>query len=230
MPAFLRWSLLFLLVACGNEPVIEPPAPETAPPVTYLALGDSYTIGEGVQETDRWPMQFRQRLNNDSINCQEPRILARTGWTTADLLAAIDRTTDFDSTYDLVSLLIGVNNQFQRLPMEQYRRELPQLLDICLAKSGQQPDRVFMLSIPDYGVTPFGQGRDQLTIARELDAYNAFADSLCQSLGITFFDITEQSRAAGADPEFLARDRLHPSGKMYAAWVDIFYAGIRGRL
>lgn len=221
------WLLgMLLLAACQGT--TDSPSTHSTPPsdmttetnaFNYLALGDSYTIGEAVPEDERWPHQLAGQLQDRSINLEIPDIIARTGWTTGELLAAIDNATDLDSSYRLVSLLIGVNNQYRGFPLDQYERELPLLLQRALAFANGQPERVFMLSIPDYGLTPFGQTRDPEKIARELDLYNTMADSICQTYGVDFYDITKVSREYGEDSSYVAGDDLHPSGKMYTAWV-----------
>src|SRR5580704_16030613 len=142
----------------------------------YLALGDSYSIGEGVPEAGRWPVQLAVRLRREGIALDDPTIIATTGWTTDELSAAMDATT-FAPPYDLVSLLIGVNNQYRGRDASDYRGQFRHLLDRAIALAGMQPARVLVLSIPDWGVTPFahGSGRDVLKIAQELDVYNAIA-------------------------------------------------------
>lgn len=225
---------LLLFLSCSNQPVIEEPKdpePEEPSSNTYLALGDSYTIGEGVEMADRWSVQLAARLTADSLEVATPDIVAKTGWSTDQLISAIDAAApDLDSTYSMVSLLIGVNNQFRANPLSQYRKELPELLETATQYAGGNKDRVFMLSIPDYGLTPFGQSRNPDQIAEELDIYNAIADSICQVYQIAFYDITEVSRTYGLDPDYVAADNLHPSGTMYEAWVEVVYEGVKGIL
>lgn len=221
--------LLFLLsiASCeNNQPIIEEPSSELKD-LRYLALGDSYTIGESVEISERWPVQLANRLRGDSIDVVDPDIIARTGWTTDELIAAIDASAEKDSVYDVVSLLIGVNNQFRGYPLDQYKTELPELLNTAIQLAGGDPSMVFMLSIPDYGLTPFGQTRNPERIAEELDIYNAVADSICQSFQVAYYDITEVSREFGLDPEYVASDNLHPSGKMYEAWVNGVYDRVK---
>jgi lysophospholipase L1-like esterase len=192
-----------------------------AKPLRLLALGDSYTIGEGVPEAERWPVQLVARLAADGVEFAPPRIVARTGWTTDELAAAISDAR-LDPPYDAVTLLIGVNNQYRGYPLDQYRREFDALLERALAFAGGRAERVFVLSIPDWGVTPFARasGRDPGRIARELDAHDAIARELARAHGVAFVDVTAASRAHGADAEMLAPDGLHPSGAMYRLWVD----------
>ena len=191
---------------------------------TYLALGDSYTIGEMVDEKDRFPVQLVNRLRGDSISINEPVIIATTGWTTDELMAAI-KEKNIKDTFNIVTLLIGVNNQYRGRDAENYRTELKQLLDIALNYAGGKKEHVFVLSIPDWGVTPFAEGKDRGKIAAEIDEYNSVKKEECEKLGVKFYDITEISRTS--DPALTASDGLHPSGKMYGMWVDKIYSDIK---
>lgn len=184
----------------------------------YLALGDSYSIGEGVPEAGRWPVQLAVRLRREGLSLDDPTILATTGWTTDELSAAMDAAS-FDSPYDLVSLLIGVNNQYRGRSAPAYRGEFRTLLARAIALAGGRADRVLVLSIPDWGVTPFahGSGRDVLGIAHELDVYNAIAQAESTAAGASFVDITGISRL---HPALLADDGLHPSAAQYALWTE----------
>lgn len=186
----------------------------------YLALGDSYSIGEGVPEAGRWPMQLAAALRARGIALQDPRIIATTGWTTDELSAAMDAAEPL-GTWDLVSLLIGVNNQYRGRTLDDYREQFSGLLERAIALAGHQPSRVFVLSIPDWSVTPFAQGRDRARIAQEIDAFNATARHICKALGVAFIDITPTSRDQGGDADMLVADGLHPSAAMYARWVDV---------
>jgi lysophospholipase L1-like esterase len=189
---------------------------------SYLALGDSYTIGESVPGGARWPMQLADALRTRGLRIADPRIIATTGWTTDELSAAMDAAEPL-GTFGFVSLLIGVNNQYRGREVENYRGEFTALLDRCIALAGGRADRVLVLSIPDWGVTPFGQGsgRDTAQIARELDAYNAVAAEACAVRGIAFVDITPVSRSLGARPDRIADDGLHPSPLAYADWTAL---------
>lgn len=191
-------------------------------PLAYLALGDSYTIGEGVAEDGRWPVQLARALRDEGIELADPRIIATTGWTTDELAAAIDAAGPL-GTYDLVSLLIGVNNQYRERGVEEYRGQFEALLRRAIGLAGGRADRVLVLSIPDWGVTPFAaaSGRDRGVIAAELDAFNAAARVACRAAGVAFMDITPVSRARGHEPEMLAADGLHPSAAMYALWAQL---------
>jgi lysophospholipase L1-like esterase len=190
--------------------------------LSYLALGDSYTIGESVPAGARWPMQLADALRTRGIRIADPRIIATTGWTTDELSAAMDAAEPL-GTFDFVSLLIGVNNQYRGREVENYRAEFAALLDRAIGLVGGREDRVLVLSIPDWGVTPFGQGsgRDTAQIGRELDAYNAVAAEECAVRGITFVDITPVSRSLGAQPDRIADDGLHPSPLAYSDWTTL---------
>lgn len=190
----------------------------------YLALGDSYTIGESVLESERFPVQLVKRLQADSINIVDPQIIATTGWTTDELLAAI-KEKNIKDTFNIVTLLIGVNNQYRGRDAENYRGELKQLIDIAVKYAGGNKDNVFVLSIPDWGVTPFAEGKDRDKIAAEIDLYNKVKKEECEKAGIKYYDITEISLIK--DQSLTASDGLHPSGKMYGLWVDKIYGDIK---
>ncbi|WP_235186619.1 SGNH/GDSL hydrolase family protein [Dyella japonica] len=187
-------------------------------PMRYLALGDSYSIGEGVPEAGRWPVQLAVRLRREGVALDDPTIIATTGWTTDELSAAMDAAT-LTPPYDLVSLLIGVNNQYRGRSADDYRDEFRRMLDRAIALARQRANRVLVLSIPDWGVTPFahGSGRDVLRIAEELDVYNAIASEEAEASGARFVDITAISRQ---HPALLADDGLHPSAAQYALWTE----------
>ena len=163
---------------------------------------------------DRWPVQLARRLQEEGIDIAEPEIIARTGWTTGQLLAAID-TASPTGPYSLVTLLIGVNNQFRSLGVDDYRVELAELLQQAVELAGGDSSRVIVLSIPDWGVTPFAEGADRSQIAREIDLFNAVKREETTRTGATYVDITPISRRAETDLSLLADDGLHPSGEMY---------------
>jgi lysophospholipase L1-like esterase len=184
----------------------------------YLALGDSYTIGQGVSESERWPVQLSQRIEQEIALSVEVEIIAQTGWTTSNLLSAINSYDIDTGEYNLVSLLIGVNNQFQGKPFSLYETEFDSLLHVAIEIAGEK-GKVFVVSIPDYGVTPFGSSNSE-KIAREIDEYNEYAKSVCNDAGIPFIDITSISRELGSSTGNLASDNLHPSGYQYSIWTD----------
>lgn len=186
----------------------------------YLALGDSYTIGEGVAPEQRWPVQLARALRAEDIDLDEPRILATTGWTTDELATAIDAAQPLGE-WEFVTLGIGVNDQYRGRSLASYRECLGELLATATRLAHGDPGRVLMLSIPDWGVTRFAraEGRDAAAVAREIDAFNALARELCDARGIAFVDITPASRMDGDADAMLAADGLHPSGAMYARWV-----------
>jgi len=190
-----------------------------ARPLSFLALGDSYTLGESVPEAGCWPMQLAAALRECGVAIADPRFVATTGWTTDELSAAMDAAEPLGQ-WDFVSLLIGVNNQYRGRDVANYALEFTALLERALALAGGRAGRVLVLSIPDWGSTPFGEasGRDTTTIARELDAYNASAAEACAARGVAFVDITPASRAPGAG---VADDGLHPSADQYAQWTAL---------
>ena len=189
--------------------------------LTYLALGDSYTIGESVPEDGRWPVQLAHALRADGIALADPRIIAATGWTTDELEWGIDSVQDL-GTFDFVSLLIGVNNQYRSRSAVGYGGEFHTLLLRAIRFAHGRADRVLVLSIPDWGVTPFAAGdkRGAEAIGSEIDAFNAAARTVCAKEGVAFVDITPVSRARGAEAEMLAADGLHPSAAMYTLWAQ----------
>jgi lysophospholipase L1-like esterase len=189
--------------------------------LAYLALGDSYTIGEGVPPEGRWPVQLAQALREAGIAIQDPRIIATTGWTTAELLAAMDAAEPLGA-WGFATLLIGVNNQYRGCELDEYERDFLQLLERTVALAGGRADRVLVLSIPDWGATPFGvaSGRGLQRIADELDTYNAAAHAICESHGVAFVDVTGISRRHAGDAAMLVDDGLHPSAAMYARWAE----------
>ncbi len=195
--------------------------PTSAHPRRILALGDSYTIGEGVAPTDRWPCQLAARLRDCGIPLAEPTLIATTGWSTAELLAAIDAAPPV-GPFDLVTLLIGVNDQYRGYPCDAaYRSRLEALLARAVAFAGARPQRVIVLSIPDWGVTPFAADRDRAGIAAAIDTFNATNREAARAAGAHWLDITPLSREAAANPALLAADGLHPSAAMYARWVEL---------
>ncbi|MGQ0802092.1 MAG: SGNH/GDSL hydrolase family protein [Pseudomarimonas sp.] len=201
----------------------------TTAELRYLALGDSYTIGEGVAESARWPVVLAQQLRADGIALSTPRIIAQTGWTTDELSAAMDAAAPLGE-WDFVSLLIGVNNQYRGRSVEEFRREFSALLTRAIQLARGRSDRVLVLAIPDWGVTPFAEGRDRSKIAAELDDYNAAKRAVCASKGVAFVDISALSRKFGGQPTHLAADGLHPGPALYLEWARAARAAARERL
>jgi lysophospholipase L1-like esterase len=190
----------------------------------FLALGDSYTIGEAVDEAGRWPVQLAARLRARGVQIAAPEIIARTGWSTDELAAAIDAAEPPPrGPYDLVSLLIGVNNQYRRRGVEEYAREFDALLARAVVFAGGDAGRVLVLSIPDWSATPFADGddRDRRTIALAIDAFNAVNHGAARRAGARYVDVTGVSRRAETDPALTAQDGLHPSALQYAEWADL---------
>lgn len=184
-------------------------------------MGDSYTIGERVAVAARFPEQLADSLRRKGLKVDDPLSIARTGWTTDELAGGIQNANIADRTFDLVTLLIGVNNQYRGYSLEEYRREFEQLLQRAIAFAGDRPRRVFVLSIPDYAFTPFGQSSDPTRISREIDEFNMTNRVISDQYQVNYINITPISREGLNDPELVAGDGLHPSGKMYARWVDL---------
>lgn len=244
----MKMILFFLAVisasltnACSDHTISETPKPmgsnDTIPQTDtnsistdtlhYLALGDSYTIGESVKYEERYPVQLVQQLRQKGFTIAEPTIIARTGWTTTQLKTAIQQAK-LEKEYDLVSLLIGVNNQYQGMKIDFYKTEFQELLKKAIELAGGDNRRVFVISIPDYAYTPFG--RNSTSISKEIDAYNAINLSITAYYGITYFDITPISRKGLEQPNLIATDDLHPSGIMYAQWVDLMFPTVLAKL
>ncbi len=186
---------------------------------SYLALGDSYTIGEQVPIHDNFPNQTVQLMRRQHFDVADPVIIATTGWTTDELAAAI-REHNIRETFSFVTLLIGVNNQYRGRSIDNYRQEFIQLLDQAIVFANGNAQHVFVLSIPDWGVTPFAEGRDGQKIAKELDDYNAACKEIALDHKCQYLEITTSTRAHGHDKDYLAADGLHPSAKEYAIWVE----------
>jgi lysophospholipase L1-like esterase len=187
----------------------------------YLALGDSYTIGEGVADAERWPNQLKTLLAENHLAVDAPEIVARTGWTTDELSKGMDAHT-FQPPYELVTLLIGVNNQYRGRDLGNYRVEFETLLKRAITLGGGDASRVVVVSIPDWGVTRFGKssGRDGAEIARQLDAYNAANAQITKMLHCGYVDVTAISRDGADHADMLVGDGLHPSAAMYKKWAE----------
>ena len=193
---------------------------------SYLALGDSYTIGEGVSEENRYPNLLVKKLNQTSeIQWRKPEIIAKTGWTVDELEAGINEAAPAGEPYDLVTLLIGVNNQYRGRSVEEYRSEFEQMLLRAIGFAGNLPDHVIVLSIPDWGVTPFAKekGTDAEKVAQEIDTYNLAKREICEQYGVKFIDITTNYRLIGGSSDAVVADNLHPSGAIYKQWAQALY-------
>jgi lysophospholipase L1-like esterase len=191
--------------------------------VKFLALGDSYTIGESVPVSERWPEQLIDSLRKRGLDCVDPKIIATTGWRTDDLRNAIDKE-NLKPEFNLVSLLIGVNNYYQGKSLEKYGQEFEELLKTAIHLAGDIKSHVFVVSIPDYGYTPFGQA-NQPAISHGIDSFNALNESIAKKIGVKYFHITDISRRGLKEPNLVAGDGLHPSGTMYSEWVNRILQG-----
>ncbi|HEY9001091.1 MAG TPA: SGNH/GDSL hydrolase family protein [Mucilaginibacter sp.] len=197
--------------------------------LTYLALGDSYTIGEMVPADQSYPNQAAAILNKKGRHINPPTIIAKTGWRTDELIQAITNS-NLTQKFDIVTLLIGVNNQYQHKDTAIYRTQFVQLLNTSIAFTKNNKHHVFVLSIPDWGVTPFANGRNPERIATEIDAYNHINKEESKKAGVNYINITSLYREIGDDPAYLAEDKLHPSGKMYEKWAKLVANTIEGQL
>lgn len=186
---------------------------------SYLALGDSYTIGESVLTSENFPNQTVRRLKNHGYEFKSPEIVATTGWTTDELQNNINNRT-FSAPYDIVTLLIGVNNQYRGRFIDTYKPEFENLLKQAIQFAGGKAEHVIVLSIPDWGVTPFAADRDRDQIAREIDEHNTANKIISEKYNVNYIDITPWTREAANDPSLVAADGLHPSAKEYKRWSE----------
>ncbi len=219
----MQQNLLFFILLLWNVNAMSQNQKEMEK--RMLALGDSYTIGESVQENERWPMQLVEMLGEAGNNFEKPEIIAKTGWTTDELIAAINEANP-KGPFDLVSLLIGVNNQYRGNSLSTYREEFEFLLRKAIDFAGGDIKKVIVVSIPDWGVTPFAEGRDREKIAQEIDAFNEANEQITESLGVTYVEITKDSKLAATDLSLIAADGLHPSSKMYKHWASLVFKSI----
>ena len=193
----------------------------------YLALGDSYTICHNVEIGERWPVQLVQQLKGQGVLVAETEIIAVSGWTTSQLSEALD-ISDVQGPFDIVSLLIGVNNQYHGLSIGQYRTEFVELLHRSVVYAGDQPSKVIVVSIPDWSVTPFAEGKDRGQIAKEIDDFNAVNQAETEKIGARYVNVTTVSRQAAREPDLLSSDGLHPSRAMYSLWVGLILPAANG--
>ena len=201
----------------SDNPMTENPT-NNSEQLSYLALGDSYTIGEGVSDAGRYPNQLVDRLNKETgKSWAKPKVIAQTGWTVDELEKGINRADIEGNTYDLVTLSIGVNNQYRGYPISKFEEEFENMLLRAIRFAGVNSNHVIVISIPDWGITPFAtqSGKDKSNIGDEIDAYNRIKAGICEKHDVRYIDITEDYRAVGAQAEMLAADGLHPSAKMY---------------
>ena len=223
--AILLLSLSF--VNCDSDKKDDP---QPQAPFNYLALGDSYTIGQSVDSVDRYPAVLVEQLRVEGLEFDSLKFIAKTGWSTDELDAAIDLENPA-SDYDLVSLLIGVNNQYRGYPIEDYELEFEQLLDRAISFARGDASKVFVVSIPDYAFTPFGQTRpNPENISLELDNYNQINKTISESKGILYFNITPISRLGLEQTDLVATDNLHPSGEQYRRWADLMVEEVKNLL
>ena len=186
---------------------------------SYLALGDSYTIGEAVSNNDSWPMQLVKALEEENILIDKPKVIAETGWTTVDLKKGIDEAV-LNYPYDWISLLIGVSNHCQGKNIEVFKADLEQLISQSILFVGNKKNRLFVISIPDWGKMPFAKNQEREKIATEIDNYNQVIYEVCSRKDVAFIDITQISRTIDSNPHFIGSDSLHPSKSQYAKWVE----------
>jgi lysophospholipase L1-like esterase len=212
---FMRLVTYLFIVFLAHSSLAQPI--QVGNPVRFLALGDSYTFGQGVSLQDRWPAQFATELTNLNFQVDEMRVIAQTGWTTSALQQAINQQMPIEG-YNLVSLLIGVNNQFFGGSIQTYSAQFQALLEQAIALAGGNPARVFVLSIPDYAYTPFGNGNP--AISAEIDAFNNANRTITAQYQVRYVDVTPISRLGLQQPELVASDNLHPSALMYRLWVE----------
>ena len=213
---------IILFSGCSSENIAEVPNTNSVVNVKYLALGDSYTIGQSVCETCRFPTQLKDSLqkNLENITSVQSRVIAQTGWTTSDLKATLIQQNPAND-YDLVTLLIGVNNQYQNKPFSLYEEEFPDLLNRAITIAKGDKNNVIVISIPDYAYTPYGQGSSNpQNISSQIDMYNLFAENYCVQNNITFVNITDITREGLENPSLVAGDGLHPSKIAYTRFVD----------
>lgn len=221
---YFYFLFLLLMMACSSQKNITTnknatKSAKNTTEMTYLALGDSYTIGERVEEQDRWPVQLTKKLNQAGFSFLQPKIIAKTGWRSDELLNAMNNQLE-DEKYDLVSILIGVNNQYQGKNIDTFKSELKTTVEEAIAHSNTGKSHVFMVSIPDYGVTPFGKDSGKENISKEITMYNGICKQTAEDYGIPFYNITDISLKAATNSAMVAEDGLHPSGEMYRQWVE----------
>lgn len=226
MRQFINYSFLLLLI-----PLFLNTHKLQSQSMNYLALGDSYTIGEAVTAEQNWPNVLVKQLQEDGFDIQQPKIIAVTGWRTDELIDSIQsQKKQLAKTYNLVSLLIGVNNQYQKRDIGQYQKEFEELLQIGLAKSKHGAESMFVVSIPDYGISDFAKNKNLENVAEEVAQYNQIAAEIAQKYHVPFYNITPVSKTTEGDTSMFAEDELHPSAKQYQLWLDVFYDEVKARM
>lgn len=214
--------VLLTLTGCGSDGAV-PPSPETRPEgrQRYLALGDSYTIGEAVVPRLRFPVQLANLLATRGKRVDEPVTIARTGWTASELMAAVEADPP-EGEFSLVTLLVGVNDQYRARDAAEYREDFREMLQKAISfASGSAPSRVVVVSIPDWGLMPYAEGRDRAAIAAEIDRFNEVAREEADRAGARWVDVTTFSRSVSHREPMIASDGLHPSGMMYSEWARL---------
>lgn len=231
MARYLLIWLGLIVAACNQTPTAvraqtEPAtagtdcASKSKDPIRFLALGDSYTIGTAVEPSERWPVQLAGLLREKGVAIEEPKIIATRGWTTSNLLGGIERENPTGS-YDLVSVLIGVNDQVRGFNADQYREKFVTLLERAITLASQKPARVLVLSLPDWSMAPIARSQDPEAIKAEIDNFNRVNRVEAEQRGVHYIDITPSSRQAAQDRTLLAKDQLHPAGQMYTTWARL---------
>ncbi len=197
---------------------------------SYLALGDSYTIGEQVDLKQSWPHQLSDYLNQQGFNLKSPKIIAVTGWRTDELLNAIESENIKANSYDMISLLIGVNNQYQNKPIAQYESEFEILLQKAIEFSKHDAQSVFVVGIPDYSESPYAKNKELTGISEKLTKYNAIAEKICKQYDVPFYGIQDMSKPLHKSDKMLAEDDLHPSALQYEKWIETFQDEVKSQL
>lgn len=230
-------ALVLLLAACSKQAVsIEQPPITSAPKeaIDILCLGDSYTKGESVVWTSNFPNQLKDSLGRDGFTLlyNTPRVIAQTGWRTDQLKTAITNATDIrDSIFSIVTLCIGVNNQYQNTNFSQYAPDFEALLQTAIARAGGRKERVFVVSIPDWAYTPYGENfPGNAVVSAKIDEYNAVNQQISMQYGVSYIQVTDVSREGLDRPELVANDGLHPSAQQYTEWVKLMLPVVRTAL
>jgi len=219
--------IIYLFVSCSKSEI-----PQTIYQITdktYLALGDSYTFGEAVSQEESFPFQLVDRLNSEGVKTLNPDVVAATGWTSKNLIDAI-KQSKLKPKYNFVTLLIGSNNQYLKYSKETYRKELVDLINTAISHSSGGRATVFVFSLPDWGVTPFGRLKNPAGVSVDIDAFNKIIEEEAFNASVHFINITPESRFAGLDQTLTSQDELHPSGKMYTGWIKKLFPLVRAEL